>query len=668
MKYWILRWSSLALVVGVISGEMLCAQEPSVPAPENPSVAPAADVAPAQDAPADTSASATDTTTVTTTENATDTTAAGEPASSSTSANTKKSQLDESIGKIDAIFAKVNAVFGGALFYDFGTSQMPAFGAADIASQPAAEFFADRPDDLLTTSLPAVIEKFKAENNRLPSSLGEAVAAFRKAGFRLPQLPPGVAYDYDAEQGVVIVKPQGASIPFVVIWLFLGGVFLTLRMGFINIRGFFHAIALIRGVYDDPKERGEVSHFQALSSALSATVGLGNIGGVAVAVGTGGPGATFWMIVVGLLGMSTKFAECTLGQIYRHVGPDGTVLGGPMRYLREGLKGRNFFGIPLSGLGEVLAFVFALLCIGASFGGGNSYQVSQSLTALKQAPGLEFLQTDPWIYGLVMAVCVGLVIIGGIKSIGKVASKIVPLMCICYVLACLWIIVANNAQVPAALSAIWNEAFHPQAMFAGGFWGVMVIGVRRAVFSNEAGAGSAAIAHSAAKTDEPVSEGIVALLEPFVDTVVVCTMTAVAIGVTGVYATPAGQELAAANQGAALTLMAFTTGGPAWFAYVLYASVFLFAYSTCISWSYYGERCFVQLLGERSSLIYKLLFVVFTFLGSVVTATNILDFSDLMILAMAVPNLLGVFLLSGVIREELTDYWRRYKTGQLTRK
>jgi alanine or glycine:cation symporter, AGCS family len=572
------------------------------------------------------------------------------------------------IARIDGVFAKANSVVAGALFYDFGTSSMPIFGAADISDQPAAEYFTGENKAIFTGQLPPIIEAFKIEKGRLPNSLGEVSAAAKVAGLELPKAPSGVAYDYNAESGTVMVKPRGASIPFVVVWLFLGGVFLTLRMGFINIRGFLHAIQLIRGKYDDPSEKGEVTHFQALSSALSATVGLGNIGGVAVAVGTGGPGATFWMIVVGLLGMSTKFAECTLGQIYRRVGPDGTVLGGPMRYLRDGLQNRTFLGAPLGGLGTVLAFVFALLCIGASFGGGNSYQVSQSLTAIKEAPGLDFLKTNPWVYGLLMSISVGLVIIGGIKSIGSVASRIVPVMCLAYVMACLWIIIAAWERVPMAITAIFTEAFHPQAMFAGGFWGVMVIGVRRAVFSNEAGAGSAAIAHSAAKTDEPVSEGIVALLEPFVDTVVVCTMTAVAIGVTGVYSTPAGQELASANQGAALTLLAFTTGGPAWFAYVLYASVILFAYSTCISWSYYGERCFVQLFGDSSSLVYKLLFIVFTFLGSVVTATNILDFSDLMILAMAVPNLLGVFLLSGVVREALNDYWRRFKSGQLEKR
>jgi alanine or glycine:cation symporter, AGCS family len=459
----------------------------------------------------------------------------------------------------------------------------------------------------------------------------------------------------------------GASIPFVVLWLLGGGIFLTIRMGFINLRAFKHAIDLVRGKFDDPKEPGEVTQFQALSSALSATVGLGNIGGVALAVGQGGPGATFWMIVVGVLGMSTKFAECSLGQIYRKVAEDGTVLGGPMRYLQVGLQDRRLFGFRLAGLGKVLAVVFAVLCVGASFGGGNSYQVSQSLSAIREAEALSVLKDAPWLYGLVMSLAVGAVIIGGIKSIGRVASRVVPLMCAAYLGACLVILGNYWQQIPAALVAIVEGAFRPDAMFAGGFWGVMVLGVRRAVFSNEAGVGSAAIAHSAAKTNEPISEGIVALLEPFIDTVVVCTITALVIGVTGVYTSDAGRELALDNQGAALTLMAFTTGGPQWFAYVLYVAVVLFAFSTCISWSYYGERCFVQLFGQRASMLYKLLFVGFTFLGSIITATNILEFSDLMILTMSLPNLLGVFLLSGLVRDRLHDYWDRYRAGQIRR-
>ncbi|MEM6688145.1 MAG: alanine/glycine:cation symporter family protein [Planctomycetota bacterium] len=452
----------------------------------------------------------------------------------------------------------------------------------------------------------------------------------------------------------------GIGVPFVVFWLFAGALFLTLRMGFINIRAFRHAIALVRGVYDKPGEGdGEVSHFQALAAALSATVGLGNIAGVAIAIGAGGPGACFWLIVVGLLGMSAKFAECSLGQIYRTTDKNGNTLGGPMRYLRVGLAEMG-----LGPLGKVLSVLFMVLCIGASFGGGNAFQIGQSLEVINSE--IPVLQTQPWIYGLVMAVAVGVVIIGGIKSIGAVAGKIVPVMCVLYVLACLYILLVNASAVPAAFGKIITEAFTPDAAY-GGFLGVLVLGVRRAVFSNEAGVGSAAIAHSAAKTDEPISEGIVALLEPFIDTVVVCTITALVVIVTGAYKAPETADAIAASQGAAVTLHAFEVGGTTWFKYILYAAVVLFAYSTCISWSYYGERSFVNLFGESSSIIYKLLFLLFTFLGSVVTRGNILDFSDLMILGMSFPNLLGVFLMSGLIKRRLDDYWGRVKSGEIKR-
>ncbi|HHM12558.1 MAG TPA: amino acid carrier protein, partial [Planctomycetaceae bacterium] len=304
------------------------------------------------------------------------------------------------------------------------------------------------------------------------------------------------------------------QVPLVVVWLLGGAIFFTLRMRFINLRGFWHAIRLTKGDFDDPEDTGEVSHFQALASALSATVGLGNIAGVAIAIGQGGPGATFWMILIGLLGMSSKFTECSLGQLYRKVMPDGTVSGGPMRYLRDGLAEMN-----LAPLGRFLAVLFALLCIGGSLGGGNTFQVTQSLGVLRTEPTLRLLDAHPWIYGLVMVVLVGLVIIGGIKSIGAVAGRIVPVMCAAYVLAALYILFSHAAHIPAAFAMIVRGAFTPDAVY-GGFLGVMVMGVKRAVFSNEAGAGSAAIAHSAARTDEPISEGIVALLEPFIDTVV----------------------------------------------------------------------------------------------------------------------------------------------------
>lgn len=526
------------------------------------------------------------------------------------------------------------------------------------------------------------------------------------------------------------------DVPFIVVWLLGGGIYLTLRMGFINLRGFWHAIQLTRGVYDDPEDVGEVSHFQALSAALSATVGLGNIGGVAVAIGLGGPGAAFWIFLVGFVGMSTKFAECTLGQMYRTADSTGHALGGPMRYLRLGLK-----EIGLRRLGVVLSTLFAILCIGASFGGGNAYQVSQSLSAIKT--DFPVLQSHPWIYGLAMAVAVGAVIIGGIQSIGRVASRIVPLMCFAYVSASLWILFQNVHLLGDAMQLIWDSAFEPYAPLAGGTTAVIVMGIKRAVFSNEAGVGSAAIAHSAAKTNEPVSEGIVALLEPFIDTMVVCSITALVIIVSGTYnagnikpadakdvvaselrtaqsdsagdtkladeadvieskadhesfafttlhspetvvsavsgasdgQTPLDEQAEAARirlaelikneEGAAITLVAFRSSGYHWFGYVLYVAVVLFAFSTCISWSYYGERCCVSLLGAAWSVPYKLLYITFTFLGSVVTAKNILEFSDLMILSMALPNLLGVFLLSGVVSRALKEYWGKYKSDSL---
>ena len=445
------------------------------------------------------------------------------------------------------------------------------------------------------------------------------------------------------------------ALPLVVLWLVLGATYLTFRMGFINFRGFRHAVAVTRGKYSNPSDAGEVSHFQALSAALSATVGLGNIAGVAIAVAIGGPGATFWMILAGLLGMSSKFSEVTLGQKYREFRPDGKVLGGGMQYLGKGLA-----EIGLPRLGKVLAVLFAILCIGGSFGGGNAFQVNQSLNALAET--FPVLERYPWAYGLGMALLTGVVIIGGIRRIADVADKIVPFMCGLYVLTALFILFDNAGRIPWAFGEILNGAFTPAAGY-GGFIGVLVQGFRRAAFSNEAGAGSAAIAHSAARTPYAVREGIVALLEPFIDTVIVCTMTALVIVITGAYNDPAYEAIRAANNGAALTSRAFGQH-ITWFPYVLAIAVMLFAYSTMISWSYYGERCWVWLFGDRSSRIYQALFLVMVFLGSIVTSTNILNFGDLMILGMAFPNLLGVFLLSGKVRKELDDYWVKYRAGE----
>ena len=438
--------------------------------------------------------------------------------------------------------------------------------------------------------------------------------------------------------------------PLIVAWLLFGALYFTVRMRFVNVRLFKHAINLVRGKYETNNQVGEVSHFQALTTALSATVGLGNIAGVAIAIGTGGPGATFWMILVGFLGMSSKFTECTLGQMYRKVRKDGTIMGGAMHYLSEGLKEKN-----LAGLGGFLAGLFCILCIGGSFGGGNAFQVVQSLDLIKTV--IPPLAQYSWVYGLIMSTLVGVVIIGGIKSISRVASIIVPFMCGVYLIACIFILISKFSLIPAAFALIFEQAFSPDAAF-GGFLGVLIIGVKRAVFSNEAGIGSAAIAHSAAKVSNPVEEGSVALLEPFIDTIVVCTMTALVIIITGSYMDPSNAEFIANNQGGALTSAAMGSVIP-WFPYILSVAVFLFAFSTMISWSYYGERCWVYLFGDKSSLIYKILFLIFCFLGSIITATNILDFSDLMILGMAFPNILGLFILSGKVSELLINYEKK---------
>ena len=441
----------------------------------------------------------------------------------------------------------------------------------------------------------------------------------------------------------------GADIPIVVIWLIFGAIYFTFRMKFINFRGFIHAVGLIKGDYDDPNDKGEVSHFQALTTALSATVGLGNIAGVAIAISIGGPGATFWMIVAGLLGMSAKFVECTLGVKYRKIDNDGEVSGGPMYYLRDGL---SKYG--MSRLGKGLAVLFAILCVGGSFGGGNMFQANQAYAQLSgQFP---LLSGNGPIFGFILAVLVGAVIIGGIKSIANVTEKIVPLMAVLYVGTALLIIIMNITQIGNVFSMIFKGAFAPDAAL-GGVIGVLIQGFRRAAFSNEAGVGSASIAHSAAKTNEPVSEGIVALLEPFIDTVVICTMTAIVLIITGFHDVT-GVE------GAQMTSQAFGSVF-FWFPYLLVMAIFLFAFSTMISWSYYGLKSWEFLFGKSkfAEYSYKLLFLIFIIIGSSVKLGAVLDFSDMMILAMAFPNILGLLILSKEVREDLDEYYDKLKTG-----
>ena len=443
----------------------------------------------------------------------------------------------------------------------------------------------------------------------------------------------------------------GTKIPIVVVWLVFGALFFTVKMNFINVRAFKHAIDLVRGKYDDPNDEGEVSHFQALATALSATVGLGNIAGVAVAITVGGPGATFWMIVAGLLGMSSKFVECTLGVKYRVVNENGEVSGGPMYYLKNGLAKYGYGNI-----GKVLAVLFAILCIGGSFGGGNMFQANQAYAQLSgQFP---MLAGNGPMFGFLLAILVGAVIIGGIKSIAKVTEKIVPFMAVLYVAAALVILVVNFSDIGNAFAMIFKGAFAPSAAF-GGFIGVIIQGFRRAAFSNEAGVGSASIAHSATKTNEPVSEGIVSLLEPFIDTVVICTMTALVIIVTGM----SGVQ---GVEGAQLTSQAFESV-ISWFPYVLVIAIFLFAFSTMISWSYYGLKSWTYLFGssKKSELVYKLIFLIFIIIGSSVKLGAVLDFSDMMILAMAFPNILGLLILSGEVKIDLKEYLEKVKNGMI---
>ena len=575
----------------------------------------------------------------------------------------------------------------------------------------------------------------------------------------------------DAQFGVVVNamarvlfwEPLPAiPIPLIVLILLCGSVFFTVYFGFLNIRGFKHAIDITRGRYDNPNDPGEISHFQALTSALSATVGLGNIAGVAVAIQTGGPGAVIWMMLIGLFGMTAKFNECTLAQIYRKVHPDGTVDGGPMHYLEIGLQQKGFPFV----VAKLFGLVFAVFCIGGSFGGGNMFQANQATSAIRgmisDVAGLDWLN---WLIGGVLAFLVGLVIIGGIRRIGQVTEKIIPLMCGIYVLAGLVILVLHAQQIPAAALLIVQSCVAPEAIF-GGFVGVLVQGIKRAVFSNEAGVGSAAIAHAAAKTDEPVREGMVAMLGPFIDTVVICTMTALVLVISGandqraaietavapfdlqgvrsfsitqstkngntrckveirqedfedvtkstaaelraviaravatkdfgirVAVTKAGSiylwskeniriEIEEPNVAERLGMASLFASGNgsgvemtrwafadtlSWFPIILNVSVFLFAYSTMISWSYYGEKAWQYLFGSsrQAVIVYRCIFLGFIVLGAVSSLQNVIDFSDLMILSMAFPNVIGGVILAPKVKALLTDYWARYRNDEFT--
>ncbi len=493
----------------------------------------------------------------------------------------------------------------------------------------------------------------------------------------------------DAISGIVFFPVFG--IPFVLILLVLSALFFTLYFGFPNFRYFPTAINVVRGKYDhvdqghgvektdlpidgdipdtikDESQEGEVTHFQALATAVSGTVGNGNIAGVALAIALGGPGATFWMIICGFLGMSTKFVECTLGVQYRDVGEDGTVYGGPMYYISKGLKERGF-----ETLGKIAAVFFAIFCIGGSFGGGNAAQSNQATIVLKELMNLTSSGAGFWI-GVILAVVVGIIIIGGIKRIASVTEKVVPFMAIMYIVACLYIIFSNFSLVDDAFSLILTEAFKPTAIGVGSLIGVLLVGFKRAAFSNEAGAGSASIAHSAVKTKYSASEGLVALLEPFIDTIVICTMTALVIIIFnfGGAFQYGGDGMGAvmidgvSYEGAGITSQAFAQ-------YIPYSNVFLtiavvlFAVSTMISWSYYGLQSWKYLFGRgrAADLTYKLLFLLFVVIGASASMKSIWDFSDAMIFAMVFPNMIGLFFLFPVVKKQLARYFDAIKAAK----
>ncbi len=475
------------------------------------------------------------------------------------------------------------------------------------------------------------------------------------------------------------------DVPLIVVTLVFGGIFFTFRYGFVHLRLFRHSIDVVRGKYDNPDDAGEIPHFHALTSALSATVGLGNIAGVAVAITTGGPGAVFWMWIAAFFGMSLKFSSCTFAQLYRRVDDKGRVLGGPMVYLDQGFVETkpkffpsetkwaplkhlfSFLNNSIIPLAKAFAIFYAVMTIIASIGGGNLFQANQTYELLSgQFPSLVGLE---YIIGTLLAFLVGLVIIGGIKRIGEVTSRMVPAMCLFYVTVCLIIIFGHISEVPTLFVSIFEQAISPEAAF-GGFMGVLIMGIKRASFSNEAGLGSAAIAHSAARTDEPVREGVVAMMGPFIDTHIVCTMSALAILITGSHLDPT-----LVGKGAQITAKAFASVSDI-MPYFLTLAAIVFAFSTMISWSYYGERATEYLFGRKnliviagyeinSLFIYRVIYVLFIIIAPALSLSNVVDFADLSLLSMAFPNILGMIVLSGIVSKMIKDYIKRLKTGEM---
>ena len=462
----------------------------------------------------------------------------------------------------------------------------------------------------------------------------------------------------DAFSGVIFtsVTIAGTKVPVIILFLILSSIFYTIYLRLIGIWGFKHSLKQLFGKYHkehDNDRDGEVSSMGAFATALSGTVGLGNIAGVAIAISIGGPGAMFWMIFGALCGMASKFLECTLAVKYRRFNADGSVSGGPMFYIAHGLTRKG-----LRWLGQPLALIFALMCVPGALGGGNMLQINQATQQVINITGGEssFFAAHSWVFGLIVAIIVGLIIVGGIKSIANVTSKIVPVMCGIYLFAAAAIILMNFQHIPHAIYVIIKEAFMPQSV-VGGVIGTIIIGFRRSVQSNEAGSGSAPIAYAAVKTNEPISQGFVSLMEPFLDTVIICSLTAFVIIITGEYL-----NYREGITGVELTSAAFG-GTISFFPYVLAVVIILFAISTIISWAYYGQKAWSYLFGEgfKRTKVYQIMFCLFIVIGSCMNLQSVIDFTDATMLAMAAPNLIAIFILLPEIKQDLIDYCKKYK-------
>ena len=577
------------------------------------------------------------------------------------------------IAPYDAALSTANKYLRAALMYDFGISRLNALGAADIERQTASEYFASAAN--LTEAetyefnlrVAAACAEFEQEHGALPSNLSQVQAAIAKSGLPLPTSLRGIAYDFDAETQTLFVEPRGVSIPFIAWWLLLSGVAFTLRMKLISIRGLFHAFALILGKYRDSSKPGEISHVRAFTASMSSAIGLGAISAVVVAVGAAGPGAAFWIMVCALLSMSLKFTECSLAVINRRLNADGTVIGGPMRTMNYGFRPKRLFGVSMATQGKLLGTCFATICAFVALFTGNAMQVSQSLAGLQTARGLEILQTQPWIYGAAMMLLVSLVVFRSVRWLGRVTQFLMPLALVAYVLACCCVIGINWSSALPAFQAIFTEAFNVQSAVVGGLIGVVVTGITQATFSTDAGLGTSAILHAPTRTDEPTREGVIAMSETFFIGVVLSLLTALTIGASEASTSEAARTMLSNKQGIAVLMNVFASETTEWFAMLMHVVFFVFAVSACIAWCYIGERCMTYLFGPSYSLIYKVLFVICTFLGSVAAASNLMELSQLLLLTLAIPNVISLFWLHGIVAEELDDYWARLRAGKFDR-